>query len=463
MRGMGQIRELARIARPDVGVITNVGPVHLELVGTVERVAEAKAELIARAGARRGVRRAGRRGGAAAAPALATCGCSRSRHPGSEGVEAIAGAAADVRALAVEPQRRGPARRGRGRRRARARSSSTSPRPTTSRTRWPRSAPLHALGVPLERARRGRARRCGSRACGERSWSSRTASSSSTIATTPTRCRCVPPSTTSPPWPTARGARRVVAVLGDMRELGPAAPEFHREIGALAAEAGVEVLLAVGEHAADYVRGLRPPGARGAGRGAGGRAGRRPRPGGRRGAREGLARRSGSSGSRETLDRRTERPGLMGEILIAGLASLLISIFLGPKYIEYLRDARVRAAHPRGGPGRAPHEGGHADDGRARDLHRDRRPVPDPVRPRCGQHGGVRHRARVRGDRVRGRLAEDREGTLARPVRAHQAVAPGADRDRAVAGRDARRSGSATRSSSASSTARSTSAASTWC
>src|SRR6185312_13418566 len=29
---------------------------------------------------------------------------------------------------------------------------------------------------------------------------------------------------------------------------------------------------------------------------------------------------------------------LMGEILIAGLASLLISIFLGPKYIQFLRD-----------------------------------------------------------------------------------------------------------------------------
>ena len=28
----------------------------------------------------------------------------------------------------------------------------------------------------------------------------------------------------------------------------------------------------------------------------------------------------------------------MGEILIAGLASLLISIFLGPKYIQFLRD-----------------------------------------------------------------------------------------------------------------------------
>jgi UDP-N-acetylmuramoyl-tripeptide--D-alanyl-D-alanine ligase len=46
MRGEGQIAELAEIAEPDVGLIVNVGPVHLELLGTVERVAAAKAELI---------------------------------------------------------------------------------------------------------------------------------------------------------------------------------------------------------------------------------------------------------------------------------------------------------------------------------------------------------------------------------------------------------------------------------
>jgi UDP-N-acetylmuramoyl-tripeptide--D-alanyl-D-alanine ligase len=46
MRGEGQIAELAAIAEPDVGVVVNVGPVHLELLGTVERVAAAKAELI---------------------------------------------------------------------------------------------------------------------------------------------------------------------------------------------------------------------------------------------------------------------------------------------------------------------------------------------------------------------------------------------------------------------------------
>jgi UDP-N-acetylmuramoyl-tripeptide--D-alanyl-D-alanine ligase len=46
MRGLGQIAWLASFAKPDIGLITNVGPVHLELVETVENVARAKAELI---------------------------------------------------------------------------------------------------------------------------------------------------------------------------------------------------------------------------------------------------------------------------------------------------------------------------------------------------------------------------------------------------------------------------------
>src|SRR4051794_24916523 len=53
MRGAGQIAELARIAEPDVGVITNVGPVHLELLGSLEAITEAKLELL------RGVRAGG--------------------------------------------------------------------------------------------------------------------------------------------------------------------------------------------------------------------------------------------------------------------------------------------------------------------------------------------------------------------------------------------------------------------
>jgi UDP-N-acetylmuramoyl-tripeptide--D-alanyl-D-alanine ligase len=46
MRGPGQIRALAEIARPDIGVITQIAPVHLELLGSIEAIARAKAELL---------------------------------------------------------------------------------------------------------------------------------------------------------------------------------------------------------------------------------------------------------------------------------------------------------------------------------------------------------------------------------------------------------------------------------
>ena len=54
MRGRGQIAELTAIAEPDVGVIVNVGPAHLELLGSLEAIAAAKAELIEGLRARRG-------------------------------------------------------------------------------------------------------------------------------------------------------------------------------------------------------------------------------------------------------------------------------------------------------------------------------------------------------------------------------------------------------------------------
>ena len=46
MRGPGQIAELCAIARPTVALVTSIGPEHLELVGTVEDVAQANAEAI---------------------------------------------------------------------------------------------------------------------------------------------------------------------------------------------------------------------------------------------------------------------------------------------------------------------------------------------------------------------------------------------------------------------------------
>jgi len=45
MSGPGEIRTLARVASPRIGVITNVAPVHMEFFESVEDVAAAKAEL----------------------------------------------------------------------------------------------------------------------------------------------------------------------------------------------------------------------------------------------------------------------------------------------------------------------------------------------------------------------------------------------------------------------------------
>jgi UDP-N-acetylmuramoyl-tripeptide--D-alanyl-D-alanine ligase len=46
MYDLGEIAQLADISLPQVGVVTNVGPSHLERLGTMERIAQAKAELV---------------------------------------------------------------------------------------------------------------------------------------------------------------------------------------------------------------------------------------------------------------------------------------------------------------------------------------------------------------------------------------------------------------------------------
>jgi UDP-N-acetylmuramoyl-tripeptide--D-alanyl-D-alanine ligase len=46
MRGLGQVTALAQIACPTAGIVTTVGETHLELLGSLENIAAAKAELV---------------------------------------------------------------------------------------------------------------------------------------------------------------------------------------------------------------------------------------------------------------------------------------------------------------------------------------------------------------------------------------------------------------------------------
>ena len=121
---------------------------------------------------------------------------------------------------------------------------------------------------------------------------------------------------------------------------------------------------------------------------------------------------------------------LMGEILIAGLASLLISIFLGPKFIEFLREREFGQHIREEGPAEHHLKAGTPTMGGLVIFTAIAIPYLILSDRDAASLAVFGDRARVRGDRLRRRLAEDRQGALARAVGAHEARAPAPDRDR---------------------------------
>ena len=251
-------------------------------------------------------------------------------------------------------------------------------------------------------------------------------------------------------------AGRRLAVLGDMLELGPAEDEHHRDVGAYAATAGVDVLVTVGPRAARCSTPSTARATRSAPRG-GRRAGRRPARARRRAARQGLAR--GRPRSRRRVAGGGER--LMGEVLIAGTASLLICIFLSPKFISFLRRREFGQQIREEGPQEHHAKAGTPTMGGIIIFTAIAVPflLLTDLDPRAVGVFGVARR--VRAARLRRRLREARAAALARPARAHQARGDDPDRGRAVARGDASGPGCRTRSTCGSSTTRSTSGSST--
>jgi UDP-N-acetylmuramoyl-tripeptide--D-alanyl-D-alanine ligase len=238
MRGLGQIAELCAIARPEVAVVSHIGPEHLELLGSVELVAEANAEAIA----------ALPPGGTAVVPAHSP---ELEPHLGRGDVTFRRFAPADVELDG-----------GRGRFRIDGEVVEIE-LPFTQRHHAVNAlAALHAyaaLGLPLERAGEGAAQIRLSPWRGEElalpgggfvvndAYNANPDSMRAALVHLAERA----------------GDRRRVAILGEMAELGDASERYHREIGALAAELTVEVI-GVGESARAYRPAISAPDAAGA-------------------------------------------------------------------------------------------------------------------------------------------------------------------------------------------------------
>jgi UDP-N-acetylmuramoyl-tripeptide--D-alanyl-D-alanine ligase len=226
MRGLGQIAELCAIARPDIGVITSVGPVHLELLGTVEKVAEAKAEVVA----------ALPEGGTAIVPDEPLLEPFLDRDDieiqrfGPENVESFERVDGSSRVVfALESERL------------------ELEFPFTARHQAQNAVAallaVQALGLPLPT---GRVDVELSRWRGEES----PLPGGGLLINDSYNAN--PASMRAALEHLAEHEGRKVAVLGDMAELGPTAPEYHREVGELVRSLGIDEVLSVGELARDY-------------------------------------------------------------------------------------------------------------------------------------------------------------------------------------------------------------------
>jgi UDP-N-acetylmuramoyl-tripeptide--D-alanyl-D-alanine ligase len=226
MRGLGQIAALCAIARPTLVVIPHIGPEHLELLGSVERVAEANAEAI----------EALPPGGTAVVPAHVEALAPfltrddvafRRFHPGQ--VETANGTTrftlGDTQIELALPF-------------------------TQRHLALNTLAALHAydaLGLPLERVYEGVP---GIRLSPWRGEEIRLPGGGFVVNdaynANPDSMRAALEHLAE-----RAGGRRRLAILGEMAELGAASEGYHREIGRLAAELGIEVI-GVGDPARAY-------------------------------------------------------------------------------------------------------------------------------------------------------------------------------------------------------------------
>ena len=236
----GDIRHLCGIAPPEIGILTAISPVHLDSFGSLEALAAAKGELAL------ALPEDGALVSPVAAPEAATGSGRRLDRRITFGPE---GSGADLSATGVEEREEGL------RFVARLGDRSAEVRSPVFGTHLvePLLAALGgalALGLDLEAGARGvsRLRRTGLRGEVYRlrddivvyddSYNASPAAVAAVLRYGADQA--------------SRQGRRLVAVLGGMFELGATARAYHQEAGKLAEDAGVDLLVCVGDEARWY-------------------------------------------------------------------------------------------------------------------------------------------------------------------------------------------------------------------
>jgi len=253
----GELRQLSLLGRPDAAIYTVVRPVHLEFFGTVQAIAEAKSELLA------GLAEDGLIAANADDPEVARIVRRHAARPAWRGRViwyGIHSEEAEVRARDLTPEPEGVGSR-----------FILEAGPEPNRSSREVRLPLHGLynvenflaaaacawglGLTLDEIS-GAARDV--RPAAHRGIVHRIAGPRGTYT-------LVDDSYNSNPDAVGKAlegarqlpGRRWLAVLGDMLELGPEGPRFHREAGELAARLGFAPVLGVGELSRELAAGAR--------------------------------------------------------------------------------------------------------------------------------------------------------------------------------------------------------------
>ncbi len=242
----GELAPLARIARPDVGVVTNVGTAHIGFFADQRELAREKAQIVFETAP----------GGSGVVHRSSPYLYEIAQRSGRPLVTFDLDGNADLRPAGVSGDLIDGMR-------------FTVDGVPVQLALWGGHAVLNALaalgaaralGVPLAEAAPGLAAVAPQPGRGRvRRLAHGVVLVDDTYNSNPSAARAMLAALAASPW----GGRRV-AVLGDMYELGDRSPAFHREIGDAAARSGVDLLVTVGQWARDAADGARAAGLAGA-------------------------------------------------------------------------------------------------------------------------------------------------------------------------------------------------------